>query len=92
MDTNTLPKAELHCHLDGMLDRAMARDIRRDDPAFPIGPREFERAYPVQDRESFWNWWNFYVNSLEARFQSELRIPEIECRQPPHSDWGSSGS
>jgi adenosine deaminase len=65
MDTNTLPKAELHCHLDGMLDRAMVRDIRRDDPTFPIGPREFERAYPVQDLESFWNWWNF-IDPIEG--------------------------
>ncbi|MCP4589376.1 MAG: hypothetical protein GY842_01400, partial [bacterium] len=37
----------------------MLRDIRRDDPTFPIDPREFERAYPVRDLESFWNWWRF---------------------------------
>jgi adenosine deaminase len=61
----TLQKAELHCHLDGILDRAMAWDIHRDDPAFPVDPREFERAYPVQDLESFWNWFSF-IDPIEG--------------------------
>lgn len=65
MDTKALFKAELHCHLDGILDRAMVRDIRRDDPTFPIDSREFERAYPVQDLESFWHWWNF-IDPIEG--------------------------
>ena len=54
-----LPKAELHCHLDGVLDRAMAWDIYRSDPTFPIDPREFERAYPIEGLASFWNWFSF---------------------------------
>jgi adenosine deaminase len=65
MDLQALPKVELHCHLDGVLDRAMAWDIRRDDPTFPVDPREFERAYPVQGLESFWNWWNF-IDPIEG--------------------------
>lgn len=65
MDWKALPKAELHCHLDGILDRAMVRDIRRDDPTFPIDPREFERAYPIRDLKSFWNWWNF-IDPIEG--------------------------
>ncbi len=65
LNLRSLPKAELHCHLDGVLDLAMLRDIRRDDPAFPIDPREFERAYPVRDLESFWNWWHF-IDPIEG--------------------------
>ncbi len=57
MDVNTLPKVELHCHLDGILDRAMARAIRQDDPTFPVDPAEFERAYPVEGKEGFVGWW-----------------------------------
>jgi adenosine deaminase len=61
----TAPKAELHCHLDGILDRTMLRDIRRDDPGFPIHPHEFEQAYPVHDLKSFWNWWRF-IDPIEG--------------------------
>jgi len=48
MDLKTLPKAELHCHLDGILDPAMAWEIHRDDPAYPIDPGYFEQAYPIE--------------------------------------------
>ncbi len=54
-----LAKVELHCHMDGILDPGMLRDLRRSDPAFPILPEEFERAYPITDIQSFFGWWNF---------------------------------
>jgi adenosine deaminase len=54
-----LPKAELHCHLDGILDPVMLQEIRQNDPAFPILPVEFQRAYPITDIESFFHWWEF---------------------------------
>jgi len=53
------PKVELHCHLEGILDRAMLADIRKENPAFPVDPAAFEQAYPVVDFESFLNWWKF---------------------------------
>ena len=55
----TLPKVELHCHMDGILDPGMLRDLRRSDPAFPILPEELERAYPITDIQSFFGWWSF---------------------------------
>ena len=58
VDVKALVKAELHCHLDGVLDRAMAWNIHKSDPTFPIDPRELERAYPVEGFASFWNWFN----------------------------------
>jgi adenosine deaminase len=57
MNLQALPKAELHCHLDGVLSPAMARAIRRDDPAFPVTPEDFAPYYPIEDMESFFNWW-----------------------------------
>jgi adenosine deaminase len=69
MDTSTLPKAELHCHLDGVLDRTMLRDIRQCDSDFPIDPHEFETAYPVHDYESFWNWWRF-IDPIESELDN----------------------
>ena len=68
MDWKAIPKVELHCHLDGVLDRAMVRDIHRDDPTFPIDPREFERAYPICDLDSFWNWWHF-IDPIEGKLE-----------------------
>lgn len=59
LDVHVLPKAELHCHLDGSLDRAMLSDICRADPSFPIDPAWFEQAYPVENLAQFWNWFKF---------------------------------
>ena len=54
------PKVELHCHLYGILGRAMLADIRREDPHYPIDPELVEKAYPVQDYESFIHWWEAF--------------------------------
>jgi len=43
----------------------MAREIGRSDPAFPIVPAEFERAYPVDSYESFMRWWQF-IDPIEG--------------------------
>src|SRR4030042_784683 len=59
MDPKTLPKAELHCRLEGILDPRMAWDIHRDDPMYPIHPGELERAYPVTDLQGFFRWRDF---------------------------------
>ena len=59
MNIASLPKAELHCHLDGVLDRAMLHQIREADPTFPIDPAVFEQAYPVHNFDTFLRWWQF---------------------------------
>lgn len=56
MDFNTLPKAELHCHLDGILSPAMLRDILLTDPTFPVDLDALARAYPVNGLDSFFAW------------------------------------
>jgi adenosine deaminase len=56
IDFTALPKVELHCHLDGILDPDIARAIRRDDPTYPIDPAQFATVYPVENFEDFWNW------------------------------------
>jgi adenosine deaminase len=43
------------------LDPGMIRDIRQQDPAFPIDPDQFERAYPVCDFETLTRWVNLTV-------------------------------
>jgi adenosine deaminase len=48
MNWKALPKAELHCHLGGIPGPGLIREIRQQDPTFPIDPDLFERAYPVR--------------------------------------------
>ena len=74
-DWRTLPKVELHCHLDGILDPAMAREVRAEDPLFPVDPERFEQFYPVDSYESFMRWWEC-IAPLEGdldRFRPILR-------------------
>jgi len=66
VNLKTLPKVELHCHLDGILDTGMVRDICQADPEFPIQPGELEQAYPIDDVESFFRWWD-YIDPIQGR-------------------------
>ncbi|MDP6126219.1 MAG: hypothetical protein QGH20_10750, partial [Candidatus Latescibacteria bacterium] len=59
MDIDAAPKAELHRHLDGIIDPDIAASIRCLHPTYPIDPDELIRAYPVDGFESFLDWWNF---------------------------------
>lgn len=48
-----LPKAELHCHLGGVLDPEMARDLALGGDDLGIDPAEFEACYPVDSMANF---------------------------------------
>jgi adenosine deaminase len=50
-------KIELHCHLDGIIDLAMAQSIRSEDSSFPLDPEAFASAYAVDSFERFSEWW-----------------------------------
>src|SRR4051812_39177163 len=75
MDLTALPKVELHCHADGIVDPAMVRDIRRHDPGYPLDPETFAQAYPITDVASFFRWWDFI-----APIEGDLRyfVPILE--------------
>ena len=36
VDVRGLPKVELHCHLDGLVDPAMLRALRRQGASLPV--------------------------------------------------------
>lgn len=55
MDITRLPKAELHCHMDGIIDWAMLTTIHADDPSYPVHP-DVLQGVEVKDYESFWAW------------------------------------
>lgn len=48
-----LPKAELHCHLGGVLDPEMARDLASEGTDLGIDPAEFAACYPVASMAGF---------------------------------------
>ncbi|MBN2391614.1 MAG: hypothetical protein JXR84_12890 [Anaerolineae bacterium] len=72
----TLPKAELHCHLDGVLDPAMARAICEEDPTCPVDITALENAYPIQGIEKFFKWFEHVIP-----IESQLRYLGLLARQ-----------
>lgn len=51
-----LPKVELHCHLDGIVDPPMLRALRAQGHALPLSAEELEAVYPVQSFDDFMRW------------------------------------
>ncbi len=51
-----LPKVELHCHVDGIVDPAMLRAIEARGLALPVSAETLAAAYPVRSLEAFINW------------------------------------
>jgi len=51
-----IPKVELHCHLDGIVDPAMLREIQRRGVSLPLTPETLQAAYPVRNFEEFIRW------------------------------------
>ncbi len=51
-----LSKVELHCHLDGVVDPAMLREMQKRGYAVPLSPEALEAAYPVRSFEEFTGW------------------------------------
>jgi adenosine deaminase len=55
---SNIPKVELHCHLDGIVDAEMVEEILQEEPDFPIQPIHLESDHPIHDRDSFFAWWH----------------------------------
>ncbi len=51
-----LPKAELHCHLEGIVDPEMLEELEGQGAPLPVSSAEFRRNYPVKDFPSFLAW------------------------------------
>ena len=57
MDYKSIPKVELHCHLCGIVDPAMLREMEKQEHQPPVSPKALEAALPVQSFDDFANWW-----------------------------------
>jgi len=51
-----LPKAELHCHLLGVIHPVLLGDIRRGGGSVLVEPSTLGAAYPIRDLASFTRW------------------------------------
>ena len=58
MDLQSVPKVELHCHLDGILDPAMVRGLNARGIELALSAETLACAYPVDDFESFSRWFD----------------------------------
>ncbi len=61
-----LPKVELHCHLDGIIDPPMARDLLAAGVSLPFTEEELAGRYPVTGMDSFLKWYDVGAR-LEGR-------------------------
>jgi adenosine deaminase len=55
-EIEALPKVELHCHLDGIVDPPLLRELQRRGITLPLTPEALAAAYPVTDFASFVRW------------------------------------
>jgi adenosine deaminase len=56
MNISTLPKAELHCHIDGLVDPEMLKAIAARGHQLPLTVDALQAAYPVQGFDDFTRW------------------------------------
>lgn len=53
---NSWLKAELHCHLDGLVDPAMLEQLAANGVRLPLDAATLAAAYPVNGYADFWRW------------------------------------
>lgn len=62
LDIAGIPKAELHCHLGGVLDPQMVRDLEAAGHPLGLDPAELERCYPVQSITDFIDVYSAFID------------------------------
>jgi len=66
MSHQHIPKVELHCHLDGIVDPSILRAMQRDGLEPAISPETLEGLYPIEDFGSFVRWGSVVDEALEG--------------------------
>ena len=65
MDISAIPKVELHCHLDGVVDAATLRSMVDAGLDVPVAPEALAAVSPAQDFEGFLRWFGV-ADALEG--------------------------
>ena len=71
-----LPKVELHCHIDGILDPLMLEDMERARVPYPITSRKLRSIYPNYGIDGFMRWFELVDTSFHQSFESFKPILE----------------
>ena len=58
VDYEAMPKVELHCHLDGIVDPAMLRELHTTGYELPVSEDDLARILPVSSLEGFFGWFD----------------------------------
>ncbi len=64
-----IPKVELHCHLDGIIDPVMTGNLLANGANLPFTEQDLASRYPVTDMASFLKWYEVgdrITRSLDA--------------------------
>jgi adenosine deaminase len=64
VDVAALPKAELHCHLGGVLDPEMVRDLDAAGHGLGIDAAALERCYPVRSISDFVDVYSAFIDGF----------------------------
>lgn len=76
INVSKLPKVELHCHIDGILDPSMLEDMERANIPYPITSQELQSIYPNNGIEGFIRWFDLVDSSFHKSFDSFKPILE----------------
>jgi adenosine deaminase len=88
----SLPKVELHCHLDGVLDPEMARVIQYEHPEFPIDLEIFCKVYPLERGiQPFFNWFN-HIAPIDKKIEyycwiAEQHVQRLKAQNVRYAEW-----
>ncbi len=75
-NVSKLPKIELHCHIDGILDPSMLEDMERANIPYHITSQELQSIYPNNGIEGFIRWFDLVDSSFHKSFDSFIPILE----------------
>src|SRR5260370_29482681 len=73
IDVGALEKAELHCHIDGLLDPAMLDELAADGHDFGLEAAALRARYPFSSVDS---WMRDYAGFIAPHLQPlDVRLP-----------------
>jgi adenosine deaminase len=72
MKESGLPKAELHCHLIGVINPDLLKEIQKGSGSILVDPEVLDAAYPIYDGQSFKRWMNV-VKPYQSNAAESLR-------------------